>query len=179
MSEKNIIEMVNISGQSEDNGDRWIMEKMRSDPHTITIPRLKTCTTRTRLPSLWISIVKDDTAAGVLREWTVCNNMSWVVAKGAKPVQTDTRDVAEVVAKRTVASSTTILGMTRGALSAIGTLILWTVDTKMPHNMTLKTASLMSHCGFWAQMGISRCNSSGVRGGSALMKDRTRVSGNI
>ena len=150
MSEKNIIETVNVSGQSEDNGDRWIMEKMRSDPHTVTIPPSKTCTAGTRLQSFWVSIVKDDTAAGVLREWTICNNMSWVVAKGAKSVWTDTKDVAKVAAKRTVALSTTILGMTRGMLSAIGTLILWTVDTKMPCDVTLKTVSLMSRCGFWA-----------------------------
>ena len=156
-----------------------MIEKIRSDPCTVTIPPLKTCTTSARSESLWVSLIEDDTAAGVLREWTVCNNMSWVVAKGTKLVQTDMRDVAKAVAKRTVALSAMILGMTRGALSAIGTLILWTVDTKMPCNVALKTVSLMSHCGFWAQMGILRCNSSGVRGGSALMKGRTRVSGDI
>ena len=31
-----VIETVNISGQSENNRDKWIMEKMRSDPHTVT-----------------------------------------------------------------------------------------------------------------------------------------------
>ena len=29
--------MVNVSGQSENNRDKWIMEKMRSNPHTVTV----------------------------------------------------------------------------------------------------------------------------------------------
>ena len=29
--------MVNINRQSEDNGGKWTMEKMRSNPHTITL----------------------------------------------------------------------------------------------------------------------------------------------
>ena len=33
-----MIEMVNVNRQSEDNGGRWTMEKMRSDPCTITLP---------------------------------------------------------------------------------------------------------------------------------------------
>ena len=140
--------MVNISGQSEINRDKWIMEKIRSDPHTVTIPPSKTCTTSTRLQSLRISVVKDDTAAGVLREGTVCDNVSWVIAKGAKSVWTDAGNVAEVAAKRTVVSSATILGVTRGMLTAVWALIFRTVDTKMPCDMALKTTSLISRCGF-------------------------------
>ena len=150
-----------------------------SNPRTITIPPLKTCTTGTRSQSLWVSVIKDNITAGVLREGTVCDNVSWVVAKGAKSVQTDTGNVAEVMAKRTVVSGAMILGMTRGALMAMGTFILWAVNTKMPCNMTLKTASLMSHCGFWAQMGISRCPLSGIGGSTAVMKSRVRVSRDI
>ena len=66
MSGRNIIEMVNVNGQSEESGDKWTMEKMRSDPRTVTIPPSKTCTTRTRLQSLWVSIVEDDPTTGVL-----------------------------------------------------------------------------------------------------------------
>ena len=38
MSEKNIIETVNVNGESEINGDKWTMEKIRSGPRTITPP---------------------------------------------------------------------------------------------------------------------------------------------
>ena len=132
MSEKNMIEMVNVNGQSEENGGRWTMEKMRSDPCTITIPPLKTCTTGTRLQSLRISIVEDDPTTRVLGEGTVGDDMSWVVAKSTEAVWTEVQGVTEVVAKRTVVSSTTILGVAWGVLTAVGTLIFRTVDTKVP-----------------------------------------------
>ena len=35
---KNIVETVNIKGELEANGDKWKMEKIRSDPCTVTIP---------------------------------------------------------------------------------------------------------------------------------------------
>ena len=78
---ENIVETVNVNSESNDNGGRQIIEKRMSLPHTVTLPPLKTCTTGTRLESLWISIVEDNTAAGVLREGTVCDNVSWVIAK--------------------------------------------------------------------------------------------------
>ena len=177
MSAKNIIEMVNVNGQSEDSEGKWTMEKIRSDPHTVTIPPPKTCTTSTRSQALWVSVIEDDTTAGVLREWTVCNDVSWVVAEGAKLVQAETWGVAKAVAKRTIVSSATILGVAWGTLMTSGTLVLWAVDTKMPHEVAVKTTSLISCQGFWAQTGISRCNSSGIRSGSALMESRMRVSG--
>ena len=65
MSEKNIAEMVKVNGESDTNGDRWMMEKIMSDPCTITIPPSKTCTTGTRSQSLWVSIIEDDATAGV------------------------------------------------------------------------------------------------------------------
>ena len=95
--------------------------------------------------------------------------MVWTVARG----------VAKATTKRTVVSRTTVLRVTGGTLGAVGTLIFWTVDTKMPRNVAVKTVSLISHCGFWAQMGVLRCNSSGIRGSVALMKGRARVSGDI
>ena len=42
MSEKNIIETVNINGELGINGDKWMTEKTRSGPHTVTLP--STCT---------------------------------------------------------------------------------------------------------------------------------------
>ena len=42
MSEKSIIETVNINGELGINGDKWMTEKTRSSPHTITLP--STCT---------------------------------------------------------------------------------------------------------------------------------------
>ena len=105
--------------------------------------------------------------------------MAWVIAKGAVAVWTVMGGVAEAVAKRTVVLGTTILGVTWGALMASGTFILWAVNMQVPHEVTVKTMSLISHQGFWAQTGISRCNSSGIRCSSALMKGRTRVSRDI
>ena len=176
MSEKNIVETVNINGELGINGDKWMMEKIRSGPHTVTIPPSKTCTTGARSDSLWVSIIEDDTATGVLGEGTICDNMSWVIAEGTKAVWTVARSVAKVTTKRTVVLRTTVLRVTGGVLAAVGTLAFWTVNMKMPHNVAVKTASLISHCGFWAQTGVLRCNSSGIRGSTTLMKGRTEVS---
>ena len=168
-----MVETVNV------NGDKWMIEKIRSCPHTITIPPSKTCTTRARLQSLQVSIIEDDTAAGVLKEGAVCDDMSRVVAEGAKVVWAIVGGVAKVVAKRTVVLNTTILGVTRGALMAAGALILQAVNMKMPCDMVVKTTSLSSHCGLQAQTGVSRCNSSGVGGGTALLKGGVRIGGII
>ena len=171
--------MVKVNGELDTNRDRWMMEKIMSNPRTVTILPSKTCTTGTRSQSLWVSVVEDDTTAGVLREGTVCDDMSWVVAEGAKSIWAEVRGMTKAVAKRTVVLRTTILGVTWGALMASGTFILWAVNMQVPHEVTVKTMSLISRQGFWAQTGISRCNSSGIRCGSALMKGRTRVSRDI
>ena len=145
--------MVNVNGESNGSRGRETIEKMISLPHTVTLPPSKTCTTSTRLQSLWISIVEDDTTAGVLREGTVRNNMSQVVAKSTKLVWTVVGGVAEAATKRTVVSHTSVLGVTRGVLAAVGPLILQTVNTKMPRDMAVKATSLLSCCGLWAQWG--------------------------
>ena len=36
MSVKNIVEMVNVSGELGTNKDKWMIEKIRSCPHTVT-----------------------------------------------------------------------------------------------------------------------------------------------
>ena len=173
------MEMVNVNSESNDNGGRQMIEKRRSLPHTVTLPPSKTCTTSARSESLRIPLIEDDPTAGILREGTVCHNVSQVVAKGTPSVWTVMGDVAEVAAKRTVVSNTLVLRVARGALVAVRTLVFRAVHTKMPCGVAVKTTSLRSRCGFWAQMGISRCNSSGVGGSTTLMKGRARVSGDI
>ena len=138
------------------------MEKIRPNPRTVTIPPLKTCTTGARSDSLQVPIIEDDTITGVFREGTICDDMTWVIAEGTEVVWTVAGGVAKLAAKRTVVSSATILGVARGTLVTIGTLILWAVNMKMPCEVTVKTNSLSRHCGFWAQMGVLRCNMSGV-----------------
>ena len=156
------------------------MEKERFSPRTVTIPPLKSYTTGTAdSKPLWISLVEDDPLAGVLREGTVSDNMSWNITEGAKMVWTVLCKMAVALAKRTVVSSAMILGVTRGLLLTVGTLILQTVDMKMSLAMAVKTRSLRSHDGLWAQAGISRCNSSGVGCSVALVKGRVRVGGVI
>ena len=83
--------------------------------------------------------------------------------------------MAEVSAKRTVVARATILGVARGTLLAVRTLILGAVDTKMPLVVTLKTNSCCKHNGLWAQSGIVRCNSSGIGSGASLMKGRAGI----
>ena len=101
--------------------------------------------------------------------------MSWIITEGAPLVWTDTREMAEVSAKRTVVARTTVLGVAQGTLPAVRTLVLWTVDAKMPLVMTLKTNSRCKHNRLWAQLGIVRCNLSGVGSGASPMKGRAGV----
>ena len=93
------MDTVNVNSESNNNGGRQMIEKRMSLPRTVTLPPSKTCTTGTRLEPLWISLIEDNTTAGVLREGTVCDNVSWVVAKGTKLVWTVMGGVAEVAAK--------------------------------------------------------------------------------
>ena len=130
--------------------------------HTITIPSSKTCTTGTRSQSLWISVIEDDPTTGVLQEGAVGDDVSWVIAKGAETIWAEAQGVTEAVAKRTVVVGTMVLGVTRGALMAVGAFIFRTVNTKVPCKVTVKTMSLASCQGFCAQTGISRCNLSGI-----------------
>ena len=83
--------------------------------------------------------------------------------------------MAEASAKRTVVASKTVLGVARGALSAVRTLILWTVNAKMPLVVTLKTNSHCECNRLRAQLGIVRCNLSGVGSSASLMKGRAGI----
>ena len=97
------------------------------------------------------------------------------ITEGASPVRTDTREMAEVSAKRTVVARAAILGVAQGMLSAVRTLVLGTVDVKMPLVVTLKTNSCCKCNGLWAQLGIVRCNSSGIGSSASLMKGRMGI----
>ena len=97
------------------------------------------------------------------------------ITEGALPVRTDVRERAEASAKRTVVARAAILGVAQGMLSAVRTLVLGTVDTKMPLVVTLKTISCCKRNRLWAQPGIVRCNSSGIGSGASLMKGRTGI----
>ena len=68
--------------------------------------------------------------------------MSQVIKKGTVPVWTIAGGVATAVAKRTVVVQAMVLGVAWGMLETVGTLILWTVDVKMPHGVAVKTNSL-------------------------------------
>ena len=95
------------------------------------------------------------------------------------PVQAIPREMTEVSAKRTVVMSAMILGMAWGSLMTVGAFIVWTVDMKMPCSVALKTKSLCRREGLWAQTGVLRCNTSGVRGGLSLLKSRMNISEDI
>ena len=151
-------ETMNVRGESGDNGGSQMIEKKRLSLCTITLPPSKTCTTGTRLDSLWVSIVEDDTTAGVLWEGAIHNDMSWVIAKGTESVWTVVGSVAEVAAKRTVVAQTVVLGMA-------------TINTKMPCSVAVKTNSFQSCCHGWAQAGVSKNNLSGIRHSMGLRSD--------
>ena len=137
-------------------------EKTRLGSCTVTIPPLKSCTSRTKSQPLWISLIKDDSLARVLREGAVADDVSWIVTEGALLVQTDVGEVTKASTKRTVVVRATVLGVSWSALMAMRTLIFQTVDTKMPLVMTLKINSCRSCDGLWAQPGITRQNLSGI-----------------
>ena len=151
-----------MSGKSDVNEEKWTTEKMRLGSRIITIPPSKSCTSGINSQSLWIPLVKDNPLAGVFREGAVSNDMSWVVTKGTSLVRTDTGEVTEAPAKRTVVARAMVLGVTWSTLTTVRAFIFQAVDTKMPLVMTLKTNSCCSCDGLLAQPGISRCNSSGV-----------------
>ena len=138
------MEMVNVSGESEDNGDKWTIEKRRLRLHTLTIPPLKTCTTSASSDPLRVAVVEDDPTARVCREGTVSDDVTRVVTKGAASVWTVAGEMAKAAAKRTAVAHAMVLRVAGGTLVTVGTSILWTIDMKMPHIVTVKTNSLNS-----------------------------------
>ena len=61
-------------------------------------------------------------------------------------------------------------------LSAVRALIVRAVDTNMPQGVAVKTNSFFSCDHWWAQMGVSRYNLSGVGSSAVLMEFRVRIS---
>ena len=142
---KNIVETVNVCGESEDNGDKWTIEKRRPCLHTVTIPPTKTCTTSASSDPLRVTVIEDDPTARVLREGTVSDDVTLVITKGAESVWTVAGEMAKVVTKRTVVVHAMVLRVARGMLATIGTFVLQTINAKMPCVVTVKTNSLDSH----------------------------------
>ena len=171
--------MVKVNSESEVNGGKWKMEKMSPHPCTITIPPSKTCTTGTTPESLGVSLVEDNSQAGILCKRTVNKKVVRSITEGVMSVRTVAGQVGELAAESAVITNAAVLGVSRGMLVATRALILRTVDAKMPCGVALKTTSLRCCDWLWAQAGISRCNLSGVGGHSSLMKHGLRISGYI
>ena len=129
------------------------MEKRRSGLCTVTIPPSKTCTSRTKLQSLRVSLIENNPLAGVLQEREVTIDMSWIITEGTSSVRTDMGEVAEAPAKRTVVVRATILGVAWGTLTAVRALVLQAINTKVPLVVTLKTNSCRNHNKLWASLG--------------------------
>ena len=174
-----MMRMVNVKGESVVKGGKCTTEKMSPQPRTITIPSSKTCTARTTSKPLWVSLVEDDTQAGVLRKRTVDEKVIRGVTDGAAAIGTIAGQVGETSTVGAIVPDTAILWVTGGLLATAGAFILRTVNMEMACGMALKTTSRCIHDGFWAQMGIARCNSCRVGSRVTLMKGRSSVSGDV
>ena len=155
------------------------MEKTSPRPHTVTIPPLKICTTGTTSKSLGISPVEDDSWTRVLRKRTVDEKMVGRVAEGAASVGTVTGQVSEASAVGAIIPNTAVLRVAGSPLAAAGTFIFRAVDAEMTCVVALKTTSLSSRDGFWAQAGIARRNSCWKGSRATLEKGRSSVSNDV
>ena len=170
---------VNVKGESTVNGGKCTMERTSPWPCTITIPPSKTCTTGTTSKPLGISLVEDDTQTWVLHERTVNKKVIGSITEGATSIKTVMGQVGETPTEGAIIPDAVVLWMTGSALVTAGTLILGAVDMEMACGMTLKTTSLCSHTGFWAQAGISRCNLRRIGGCATLVEGRSCISGDV
>ena len=160
-------------------GSKCTMEKIRPQPRTVTIPLSKTCTTGTISKPLWVSIIEDDARAWVIHKRTVDEKVIGGITEGTPTIGTVTGQMGKAAAVGAIIPDTAVLWVTGSSLTATGTLIFRTIDAEMAHGMALKTTSRFSRNGFWAQVGIVRCNSRGVGGRASLMKGRLIVSGDV
>ena len=174
-----MIRMVNVKGESIVKGGKCTTEKMSLRPRTVTIPPLKTCTTGTTSKSLRISLVEDDSWTWVLRKRTVDEKMVGCVTEGAMSIGTVAGQVSEASAVGAIIPNAAVLRVTRSSLVTAGAFIFWAVDAEMTCSVALKTTSLCSRDGFWAQAGIVRRNSCWIGGRTTLMESRSSVSGNV
>ena len=179
VSAKKITRTVKVKGESIVKGGKCITEKISPQPRTITIPPSKICTTGTSSKSLRISLIEDDSRTRVLRKRTVDEKVIGGVTEGATSIRTVAGQVGESSTVGAMVPDTAVLWVTRSSLTAAGTFIFWTVDMEMPCGMALKTTSLCSCDGFWAQAGIVRCNLCRIGGHATLMKGRSSISGDV
>ena len=179
VSAKNRTRTVNVKGESIVKGGKCITEKMSPRPRTVTIPPSKTCTTGTISKPLRVSLVEDNTGAGVLRKRTVDKKVVGGVAEGAAAVWAVASQVGKTSAVRAIISDTAILWVAGSPLATARAFVLRTVDTEVACGVALKTTSLCSRNGFWAQAGIARRNSCWKRGRTSLKEGRSSVSGNV
>ena len=176
---KKITRMVKVKGEPADKGGKCTMERKRPRPRTVTIPPSKTCTTGTTSEPLRIPIVEDDPWARVLHERTVDEKVIGGVAEVAALIRTIVGQVGGTSAVGTIISDTAVLWVTGSLLTTAGTFIFGAVDMEMVCGVALKTTSCCSCDGFWAQVGIVRCNACGVGGRATLVKGRSSVSGDV
>ena len=179
ISVRKIRRTVDIKGESTVNGSKCIMERISPWPRTVTIPPSKICTTGTTSKSFGIPVIENDARAWVLHKRTVDEKVIRSVTEGATAIGTVTGQMGETSAEGAVVSDTAILGMARSPLATAGTFVLRTVDMEMACGMALKTTSCCIRNGFWAQAGITRCNSCWIGGCATLVKGRPSVSRNV
>ena len=157
-------------------GGKCTMEKISPRPRTVTIPPSKACTSGTTSESLRIPLIEDNPRAWVFCKRTVDEKMIGSVTEGASSVRAVAGQVSEATAVGAIISDTAVLRVAGCPLTAAGTFIFRAVDTEMTCGMTLKTTSLPSRDGFWAQAGIARCNSCWKGSRATLKKGRSSVS---
>ena len=160
-----------MKGESVVKGGKCTTEKMSPRPRTVTIPPSKTCTTGTTSKPLWVSLVEDDTWAWVLCKRTVDEKVIGGVTEGAATIWTVAGQVGETSTVGAIVPDAAVLRVTGSLLAIAGTFILGTVNTEMACGMALKTTSRCIRDGFWAQVGIARCNSCRVGSRVTLRSD--------
>ena len=179
VSAKKMIRTVNVKGELTVKGGKCTTEKMSLRPRTVTIPPSKTWTTGTTSKPLRVSLIENDSRTRVLRKRTVDKKVVGSVTEGATSIGTVAGQVSEVSAVGAIIPDAAVLRVTRSSLATAGTFIFWAIDAEMTCGVALKTTSLCSHDGFWAQAGIARRNSCWIGGRTTLMKSRSSVSRDV
>ena len=101
------------------------------------------------------------------------------ITEGATSIGAILGQMGETAAEGTIILGAAVLWMAWSLLVTAGAFVLGTVDTEMACGMTLKTTSHCIHEGFWAQAGITRCNSCGIGGRVTLVKGGSSVSRDV
>ena len=122
------------------------------------IPPSKTCTTGTTSKPLWVSLVEDNTRAGVFCKRTVDKKVIGGVTEGATSIRTVAGQVGETLTIGAVIPDAVVLWVTGSSLATAGTFVLRTVNTEMACGMALKTTSRCIRNGFRAQTEIGRAH---------------------